>query len=170
MNGLLDERRRVVHDAIINSDRELTLQFLHPFFNLSRRRQRVGSRQLENRQPHARQTVHFRDLVILQRTQFDAAHITQADDLAGRQRVSRFAMCRLHNDIAELFGFFQSAERAHGELELLPIRNRRAANLSGGNLHVLTADRRDHVARRQVTGGHFVGIQPHAHAVVALAE
>ena len=51
-----------------------------------------------------------------------------------------------------------------------PVGDRRLADLAGGDLDVLLLDGRDHVGGRQVAGRHLLGVEPDAHAVVALAE
>ena len=50
-----------------------------------------------------------------------------------------------------------------------PVGGRRA-DLAGRDLHVLLADRRDHVAGGEAARGELLRIEPHAHRVVARAE
>ena len=51
-----------------------------------------------------------------------------------------------------------------------PAGDRRLADLAGGDLGVLLADGRDHVAGRHVPRGQLLRVDPDPHAVVALAE
>ena len=67
-------------------------------------------------------------------------------------------------------GFGQPARRAHADLIRLPGRRGRSADLSGGDLHVLLAQRVDDIAGRQSAAGELVRIEPQAHRELALAE
>ena len=57
-----------------------------------------------------------------------------------------------------------------GDLGLLADDGRRLAHLAGGDLEILLAQGRHHVAGGHPASGELVGIEPDPHAVVALAE
>ena len=79
-------------------------------------------------------------------------------------------VARPHHDGAEVRFADQPPLRVDEELEVGRVRGRRGAECAGGHLHVLFADGLDHVARRQVARRHLVGVQPHAHGIIAGAE
>ena len=76
----------------------------------------------------------------------------------------------LQDDVLKLLDVFEPAERAHRQLVQLARFHRLLTDLPHGRLHVLILNRPDHVVRAQVHRRHFVGIEPDALAVVALAE
>src|SRR5262249_46200311 len=76
----------------------------------------------------------------------------------------------LEDDVGELAYLGEAAAGAQGDLDFLPPPHRGLADLPGGDLVVLLADRLDHVGGGQVAGGQFFRVEPDAHAVVALAE
>ena len=94
--------------------------------------------------------------------ELDAADVGEARDLA--------TVAGLHHDLAELLGLEQAAEGVDRVLELDALRHRRLADAAGGHLHVLLAERLQHVAGGHVARGELLGIEPDAHAVVAGAE
>ena len=64
----------------------------------------------------------------------------------------------------------QPAQRAQRDLKILVGTRRRRADHAGGHLHVLLANGLHHVAGRQVAHAQLHGVDPDAHAVIALAE
>ena len=77
----------------------------------------------------------------------------------------------VEDDVLELLDVAQPAERAERDLELAGRRrDRLLADRAGGHLGVLLANGRDDVAGRQVARRQLAGIDPDAHAVIALAE
>ena len=57
--------------------------------------------------------------------------------LATSLQVDERAVGVLEDDVVELLGVFQTAERGHGVLEHLAVRRRRLADLAGRHLDVL---------------------------------
>ena len=74
------------------------------------------------------------------------------------------------DDVAEGLRVGQPSLRLDVELEGAGPRHRRLIDHAGGDLHVLTPQRRDHVARGQIAQGELFRIEPDAHRVVARAE
>ena len=101
-------------------------------------------------------------MIVTQGAQFDPGHITQAGDPAVR--------IGLDDHLAELLILSQAAEGRHGILKNLAVGSRRLTDLSGGDLGILLFDGMHDVGRCQVAGRHTIGIEPDAHAVVALAH
>ena len=67
-------------------------------------------------------------------------------------------------------GVGEAALRLDVELEGARLRHRRLVDHAGRDLHVLAAQRGDHVAGGQIARRELVGIEPDAHRVVARAE
>ena len=98
---------------------------------------------------------------------FLAPSSTRATSLSRTIRPSAVVLMMM---LLELLDLGQPAERAQGDLDRLAVGDRRLADLAGGDLRVLLADRRGDVAGRHVAGGELLGVDPDPHAVVALAE
>ena len=96
------------------------------------------------------------------RAELDARDVLQARDLA--------AVAGLDDDVLELFLGHEAALRVDEQLKLRGVRRRRAAELARRNLHVLLANRAHDVAGREIQRGDLLGIEPHAHRVLAGAE
>ncbi len=61
-------------------------------------------------------------------------------------KISHFAIrARLQDNIRELLRLDQPAQGAHRVLEILPFGHRRLPDLPSGHLHVLLAQRRNHI-------------------------
>src|SRR5262249_2385106 len=88
----------------------------------------------------------------------------------GRRLRRTAPLRRLDDDVGELLGVGQPAERVDRQLELLPLGDGLLADLPGGHLDVLLGDGGDDVDRAQVECGQLVGVDPGPQAVVALAE
>ena len=140
----------------------MRLQLLHLRLDAGRRIEHVRAGQLEDAHSDRRHVVEVVADVLALRPQFEPRHVAQSGDLPVGPG--------LQHDLAELLRLGEAAQRGHGVLEVDPFGGRRLSGLSGGHLHVLLAQRLDHVARRQVAGSQPVGIQPHPHAVILLAE
>ena len=74
------------------------------------------------------------------------------------------------DDVAEGLGVGEAALGLDVELKGAGDRNRRLVDHASGDLHVLAAKRRDHVASGQIADGELLGVEPDAHRVVARAE
>src|SRR5439155_8874412 len=74
------------------------------------------------------------------------------------------------NDVVEFTRLAQAADRADADLILLARARGLRADLAGGDLHVLFAQRIHHFARRDAAAREPIGIQPQPHCVLALAE
>ena len=90
--------------------------------------------------------------------------------LAGVDLHGDARLARLDDDVGELLGIDQPAQRVDRQLELLALGHRLLADLAGGDLDVLLGDGREHVDGAQSERGHLVRVEPGAEAVVALAE
>ena len=162
VHRLADEWRGVVADFVDAVFRKITSQLLHLGLDQVGGFQRVGIRQLKDGQAHRGLAVETVVDVLATGAQFDAANVPNAHDLS--------ALGRTNNDILELFRLGQPAERRKGDLQQAARAGRWIADLPGRNLQVLLAQRVDHVAHGQISHGHFVRVDPHSHAVIALAE
>ncbi len=158
---LVDERRRVVDDGVVDAGRETVLQLLHPILDALGDIQGVGAGQLINRQRDRWPAVERAALVVGLGAQLDVGHVAQIDQ--------RTAVV-LDHDVGELVGIFQTAKGGDDVLRHLAGWSRRLTDLAGGHLHVLRLHRANHVLRDQVIGRQPLRIEPEPHAVVALAE
>ena len=77
---------------------------------------------------------------------------------------------RLQNDVVEFRRLAEPSYGPHADLKRVLLQCRRLADLSGGYLHVLFLQRAQDVRGRQAVLGHFRGIQPQAHSVLAFPE
>ena len=77
---------------------------------------------------------------------------------------------RFHDDIAEGSGIGEAPLRLDVELEGAGLRHRRLIDDARRHLHVLPAQRVDHVAGGEIARGELLRIEPDAHRVVARAE
>ena len=164
VDRLADEGRRVVDDRVLEARAESgpCSSFILRLDAVGRV-ERVGAGQLKDRQADRRLAVERAARVLVLGAQFDAGHVL-AD------RVTSPPVPRLDDDVAELLGLVQPAQRGHGVLEVVARGHRRLADLAGGDLHVLLAQRLDDVAGRQVARRQLVRVEPDAHAVVLLAQ
>ena len=167
---LFDEGSRVVDDFVVEAAGEALVQLLHVGLDLVGHLQGVGAGQLEDGQGDRGFAVELADLVVLLGAEIDFGDIAEANDLGGGRAFLDVALAGFDDDVAELLGRDQAAQRAHRELELLILGHGRLADGAGGDLHVLAFHGVDDVGGVQAHRGHFVGIEPDAHAVFALAE
>src|SRR3989442_1309093 len=77
---------------------------------------------------------------------------------------------RLQDDIVELRGLSEAADRADADLKLLSRLDRRLPDLARGYFYVLLLERIDHVAGGETAARHTHRIEPQPHGVLALAE
>src|SRR6202040_3591233 len=96
-------------------------------------------------------------------TQLDTAQVADARNLA--------VLGGAHDDAAE---FFLGREASLGVYKQLkrcaPRVCRRSTKYTRGDLHVLLANRLDHVRGRQTVRSQLVWVEPYAHAEIASAE
>ncbi len=154
---------RIVGDRIFHPRREalggLGDLLLHRF----RRGQRVRARQLRDAERGHRLAAQSRiDRVIL-RAELDPRDVAQP-----RQPPLVVA---LDHDLAELLGRGQAALRLDPELERrAALVERRRPDRPDRDLRILRADLRDDLVDREVARGGEIGIDPHAHVIVAPTE
>ena len=82
----------------------------------------------------------------------------------------RVVLTGLQDDVLELLGLDEPADRIDRELKLLAFRDRLLADLPGGDLQVLLGDGRDHVRGTQVERRQLGRVKPGPQTVVALAQ
>ena len=163
MDRLVDEGCGVVDDRVVHVLGELGPQLGHLGADPLGRFQSIRAGQLVDAQGDRRLAVEGTRLVVANRAEFDP----RADVLQLHRPAVHVG---LEDDVAELLGVLQPAERVDRVLEHLARRGRRLADLPGGDLGVLLLDGPDRITRRQVPRGQLVRVEPDAHRVVALAE
>ncbi|MNT13728.1 hypothetical protein D3C72_1487090 [compost metagenome] len=101
----------------------------------------IGTRCLEDTNPHRVFIIELGTQRIAAGTHFNTRHVTQADDLA--------VVAAFENDITELFLSLQAALRVDRQQVIAAGRHRFRPQLAGGNLHVLLLHGGNHVRGRQ---------------------
>ncbi len=86
-----------------------------------------------------------------------------------RSRTTALGVC-LTTIEANSFGIRETPERLHRDLESALLRRRRLIENAGGDLDVLALQRVGDVGRGQAERLQTIGIEPHAHGIVARAE
>ena len=162
MHGLRHEDRRIVDDDGRDAGREILLQVLYGVEHFVLHLQRVRAGQREDQQRQAFAAVHVGGGTVVGRADLHTADVADA----GRAPLR----IGFQDDVGELLRRAQAAERLDVELIRRVAGHRRLVQDAGGDLQVLCAQRREHLARVEVVGGHLVGIEPDAHRVVASAE
>ena len=161
-DGFAREQGRVVNDAVINTGREVLLEFLQLRPHRVGRVDGIRPRKLKDHERGGGLAAELRRNRVVARSQFDSRHILDARDLALRPL--------LDDDFAELLFVEQPPLCADGELEILAGGDRRLADGAGGHLEVLLSDGADGIAGRHVARGELFRVKPDAHGVIARPE
>src|SRR5262249_17341485 len=133
---LVDERRGVVNDLVIESFGETSFQLLHLRFDTGSGFQSIGARQLVDRQSHGGFAVQGAGLIVLLRATFDLRiavfvagnHVAQPDDAGGTERRSflggggALRSLRVLAVRTALVGGRRGAAAARGRLDQRPAR------------------------------------------------
>ena len=134
----------------------------HRLLHERRGGERVRAGPLEDAQGNRHPLVEIAAAVIVGGAELDAGHVAHPGHAA--------LAVRFDDDVAELIRVGEASLRLDIELEGAGLRHRRLVDDAGGDLHVLGAQRIDHIARGQVAQRELLGIEPDAHRVVARAE
>ena len=158
----LDEVGRIVDHRIADARREVLGQSAHLGLDGPSRRQRVRARPLKDDEGGRHLVIEVSvDRVVL-RPELDARDIAHAHD--------RPVGAGLDDDVLELVGRRQPAQRLHRELEAAWRGRRRLVDGAGGNLQVRGAQRCDDLARGETDGRDLRRVEPYAHRIVARTE
>ena len=157
VDGFLDEAGRVVVNPVVHAVRETGFQFLHEFPDAFCGLKRFASGLLVDRESDGRPPVQRAVDVVGLCAEFRAADIPEADDLAAR--------ALLNHNLVKLLRACKPALGIHRVLESGAVGNRRGADRSCRDLHVLLADGRDDILRREAARGKLLRIEPDPHAV-----
>ncbi len=163
-DGGLHEARGVERKRIGDPAGKVRGEPLHLGFDGLRDIERVGVRQLKDGDARRRLAVHVEKLAVGLGAELDAADIADAG-----HRAAGCALC-LDRDLLELRHGGEPTAQVDRELEGLICRGRRRTDLPGRHLLALLLDRIDDVDRYQRARLHLLGIEPHAHAVLADPE
>ncbi|MNS26849.1 hypothetical protein D3C72_587850 [compost metagenome] len=161
-DGTTDEHGRVIDDAVVHALGEVLLQLGHLRPHFVGDLDGVGAWALEDRDGHRRLVVQQRTQGILAGTEFDPGDVLQAGDFAIGTGAD--------DDVLELFLIDQATLGVDRQLEAGRTRGGWGAQLAGGHLAVLFADRSHHITGGEVARSGLVRVQPHAQRVVAHAE
>jgi hypothetical protein len=161
-NRLARVRGGVETDYVVEALWKAFFEFIQlgndPFAHI----QRIGVRHLEDCQEYGRFPVQADIQIEILGVHGDAADIFD----------QKFTPVRIssQNDVLELLGFTQPAQRGQRNLRRLAVLDRLLAEGTGRRWGVLFPDRGHDFRGRHAAGGHLGRIQPNAHAVIALAE
>ena len=161
VDGFLDELGRIVNNRALDAGRKARRQLIHGRDDIFRRRQRVRTRPLEDGQSHGGIAVEIGIRRIVLGGKLDARHVLEPDHSPRRL---------LYHDTGEFLGIGEAPQRLHRELEGALLRHRRLVQHAARDLDVLRLQREHDVARGQADGLQPVGIEPHAHRIVAAAK
>ena len=153
-----NHRRGVVWVNDFHAFREEGFQAVDGFTQCLCRVQGVGARGQLDRDTRCRFTVELRADAVVFTTQGNICDIAQA--YLGAVGVD------LEQDLFELFSRLQTGFADDGRVQLLTLDGRQAAQLPGGHLHVLCADGRLDVHRRQVVLVQLDRVEPDTHGVL----
>ena len=160
-DGLRDELGRIVADIVVEPFGETGLELDHGVGNVLGGGQRVGAGALGHQ--HRNRGFAQQEAVggVVERAQFDPGHVAQPHGAA--------VGAGLDDDVLELPDVLQPA--GEGEIGLeRAVGDRRGRELAAGDLQVLGADRRQHVAGGHAQRCDLVGIEPQPHRIIARAE
>ena len=124
--------------------------------------ERVGRRQQRDAHPSRFELEEAQVGGVLLGAELDPAHVLDAHE--------RASLAGLHDDVLEFIDLGEPSDRAHAHREHLAGLGGLVAERAGRHLHVLLAQRVQHVAGCQASGRELAGIQPQPHRVAPLAE
>ena len=122
----------------------------------------IGGRELRDADADSLLSVVIEIGAVVFGTEFGATHIAQAYQSA--------VVVALEDDVVKLRGFGKAADGADTDLKLLAWNCGLRTDLSGGDFDVLLGERAHDIGRGQGAAGHFFGIEPEAHGILALSE
>ena len=161
VDRLLDELRRVVDDGVFDAGRKPLRQLCHQIGDALGGVERIGAGPLENGERDGGIVVEIGIRRIIERGELDFGDVAQPHHRAGRL---------FHDDVAELRGRIEPAERLHRDLERARMRHRWLVEHAGGDLDILPLQGIGHVGRGQAERLQAVRIEPDTHRVIAAAE
>ena len=148
---------------VVYAHGEFPRHFVESLVDVVHRIDAVRPRELVYAHAHARHPVHIGFVRICVRTELDCRNVLKQNCLA----VGRV----LDDDVFELLGRSQTPLRVDDKfVRDVGICERRLVELARRNLPVLRPDGGIDFERRYAEVGEFVGVEPHAHTVFALAE
>ena len=162
LDGRTHELCGVVRNPVLHTFGHVLLDLVHGPAHIGRDVERVGARGLEHAHAHGRVVVEQRAQRIVGSTQLQAGDVAQA--------CHRAVGAGLDDDVAKLFLGRQTALGVDGQLQVHARQAGRCAHHTGSGLHVLPTDGRHHIAGREAALRDLLGVQPHAHRIVAAAK
>src|SRR5680860_907501 len=159
---LLHKFGRVVDDFIIQAPRKVPRQAGHGGLDLVDCLDRVAARALVRHDGNGGFAIEIAVGKVILRAQLDAGHVADSGKAP--------AAPAFYDHLLELLHAGEAALRVGGHLKGVIGNHRLLPKRPGGNLHVLLAQGGYDVAGGQIQRRETLGIQPHAHAVLARAE
>ncbi|VWC36642.1 hypothetical protein BUB20358_06688 [Burkholderia ubonensis] len=155
------ELGRIENDPVIDAGGHVRLDFRHRLPDLVRNRQRVSAGRLKDAEPHCGFAVDHRSQAVVRCAELDVRDVAQIGHASG--------LCRLDHDGAEFIFRLQSSSRIDGQLQRHVAAHRLRTDHPGRDLHVLLANRVDHIGRGQPACRDLLRIEPDPHRIVSSA-
>src|SRR6516225_394435 len=159
LDRLGNEDIRVVDDCRVDTWRKIFLQLLHLRQNFVLDRERVCPGLGIDEQGCRIAAVHVGGVAVIGGADLDATDVADPGDAP--------PAIRFEDDVGELLGRGQPAERFDIDLVGFVTRGWRLIEDTGRDLQILCAQRREHLIGTEVVCRDSVGIEPDAHGVLA---
>src|SRR5262249_44956199 len=159
VDRLRDEDRRIVDDDGVDAGRKVLLQLLHGRHDFTIDRERVGAGLGIDEQGRRIAAIHVGRAAVIRGADLDPTDVADAGHAS--------SVVGLDDDVGELLGRGQPAERFDVDLISFVTRGRRLVQDTGRDLKILRAQRGEHVAGGEIVGRRLVRVEPDAHRIFA---
>src|SRR3984893_14476448 len=164
MNGLADERRRIIDIDVIDARRKVFLQLGHLMPDFLLHLDDIGARRGDDPEGSGIIAVRIRFGAIVQRAQLDMADVADAGDTT--------LGVRLYDDVAKLFGRGETSKCA--DIHLISVarvvEHRRLIEGTSRDLSVLSTQYVQDIAGADITRSGLVRIDPDPHRILPLSQ
>ena len=161
MDRLRDEDGRIVDDGRVDAGRKVLLQLLHARHDFTIDSERVGARLGKDEQGRRIAAIHVGRVAVIRGADLDPTDVADAGHAS--------SIVGFDDDVGELLGRGQPAERFDVDLISFVTRGRRLVQDTGRDLKILCAQRREHVAGGEIVGRCLLRVEPDAHRIFATA-
>ena len=161
VDRLRDEDRRIVDDGRVDAGRKVFLQLLHGRHDFTIDSERVGAGLGKDEQGRRIAAIHVGRVAVIRGADLDPTDVADAGHAS--------SIVGFDDDVGELLGRGQPAERFDVDLISFVTRGRRLVQDTGRDLKIFCAQRREHVAGGEIVGRCLVRVEPDAHRIFATA-
>src|ERR1700751_945239 len=161
LDRLGNEDIRVVDDCRVDTWRKIFLQLLHLRQNFMLDRERVCSGLGVDDQGRRIAAIHVGRVAVIRGADLDPTDVADAGHAS--------SVVGFDDDVGELLGRGQPAERFDVDLISFVTGGRRLVQDTGRDLKILRAQRGEHVAGGEIVGRRLVRVEPDVHRIFATA-